>query len=888
MTRVGGRGVRMTRGFARVLIWFFAWLAPRALRARWREEWLAEIDAGRPVRPASILVGAPTDALAARADAVRHGVRAIAAGLRTDFAQTCRGLIRSPRHVLTVVFSLGIGLTLSVSVFSVVNSLLYGDVPGVHDRRSLARVFIGHAQTVGSENFGRPGVMSAETLSVSDFESLDKDAGPSLSGLAGEGDLRVAVSLSSTTTGAIASFVTPSYFPVVGTPVLQGRLLTADDGRPGAPAVVVVGFHLWRDRLGAAADLVGRSILIGGKDFTVVGIAPPRFVGIEPSDPASSPLDFSQLWIPLRHAAGWAGAPGPDRPWLSVVGRMAPPTTIDDVRASLTVPAARRAAERPDIRTSATYLVRSHGFGPNDSPTDVLIMLAMILAIPLTVLAVSCANVANLQLARATTRARELAVRMALGASRGQIVRLLVLEAALLALASTLAGWLGAATTITLAQSYFPLILTLDHRVLIFALSLTTGVTLLSGLAPAWLATRRSMAGDLKRTHQGGGLAHARLRHGLVVAQVAASFVLLAGSNVFVRTSYAVQADVPRAIAEQLVVSFDVGMLGYGPADANRLTRDLRTRLGADARVDAVSFERDTSGRYGSPDTDLDNARFTSVKEVSPDFAAVTDARVVAGRWLEATDGPQAVVVNERMARQLDPDGRAVGRRVVLRTGADEPRLTLDIIGVIENQKRRVDDFQPDAAMYRLLPAAAPTVFDVRIRTRNAAAVAGDLRGIVESVDARLPWAGFWFGRDLYAGEFDAFRYAAMAVGGFGVVALLVAAGGLYAVMAYVVSLRQREFGIRIAIGARPEDLTAIVGRLALRLAGWGLAVGLAIAVPLGFAMRAMIVGVSLSIDDPWSWLPVIAALAAVTLLAALVPARRAARVDPIRVLRVE
>ena len=199
-----------------------------------------------------------------------------------------------------------------------------------------------------------------------------------------------------------------------------------------------------------------------------------------------------------------------------------------------------------------------------------------------------------------------------------------------------------------------------------------------------------------------------------------------------------------------------------------------------------------------------------------------------------------------------------------------------------------MNDVQPYPVIYRLLPAATPTVFDLRIRSRDSAAVAADLRALVQSVDPRLPWVKFWHGADLYAGEFDAVRYLALAIGGFGALALLVAAGGLYAVMAYVVSLRQREFGIRMAIGARPEDLTAIVGRLALRLAGWGLAAGLILSVPAAFALRAMLVGITLSVADPLSWLPVLAALGGVTVLAAIVPARRAARVDPVRVLRVE
>lgn len=912
---------------ARLMVHASARLVPRALRARWREEWLGEIDSadgGRrpPAQSLRHALGAPRDALAARADAIGEVLRALAAGWATDARQTMRALWHRPRHALTIVLSLGVGLTVCVSVFSILNSLLYGEIPGVAHRRSLVRLSIAQDHAVSSENLGRAGAVTADALSVSDLDSLEQDPGPALTTLAAEGDLGVAVSLGSTTTSARALFVSTSYFSTLGTTADQGRLLAAGDGAPNAPAVVVVGAHLWRDSLGAPADLVGRQLLIGGRQFTVVGIAPPRFFGLQPGDPGSSPLAQPQLWIPLGHADAWPFAPDRDQPWLNVAGRLRPETTVEDARRHLVAASLRRARERPDIRANAEYIVRPHGFSIDDAPIGVLLVMAMLLAVPLTVLAVACANVANLQLARATTRAREIAVRLSIGASRGQIIRLLSLETAMLAAAATTAGWLGAAGVMRVARSWFPLTIELDHRVLWFAIALAIGVTMLSGLAPAWIATRRSVSGDLKHTAQGGGLPHARLRHALVVVQVAASLVLLIGSGLFVRTGYAVQGDIPQAVREQVIVSFDLGLLSYREVDTRRFVQDLQARLSVDPRIQAVSIERNQSGRYASPGAPT--ARFARLKEVTPEWPAVTDARLVLGRWLEARDPPRAVVVNERLARQLVPDGQVIGRQIVAWTGDDETPKTLDIAGVVENQRRYFDDWNPDAMIYAVLPsdsqgasvtdrrreaaaaAAAdgpvtlapgePIVhrvadtreFDLHIRTHDAAAVEGDLRRLVREIDPRVPWAGLWLGPDLYAGEFESVRWLWLTIGALGGLALLLAAAGLYAVMAYVVSLRQHEFGVRLAIGASARDLRAIVGRLALRLSGAGLAGGLLVTVPLALVFRSQLVGVTLAVFDPWAWLPVVAALAGITFIAALGPARRAARVDPVSVLRAE
>ncbi len=302
-----------------------------------------------------------------------------------------------------------------------------------------------HEEVFGVEGFGRAGMVPASPLAVSDFEVLEADDGPAFDGVMAEGDRGFAVALGTTAAGTTGAFVSTDYFRILGTPPHLGRLLVPSDHEPGAPAVAVIGFHLWRDRFGEPADIVGRSLSVGGRDVTIVGVAPPRFTGVQPSDVGTSPVDYVQLWLPLRLTSIWPGSPSRDHPWLTVMGRLAPGFTHKTAAPSLSVAASRLAALRPDARKQAAFLVKPHGFGPDDAPLEVLLIVALFLAVPLSVLAIACANVASLQLARVIDRSRELAVRFALGASRGQLLRLLTLDAVLLALLATSAGWLGAA-----------------------------------------------------------------------------------------------------------------------------------------------------------------------------------------------------------------------------------------------------------------------------------------------------------------------------------------------------------------------------------------------------------------------------------------------------------
>jgi predicted permease len=881
----------VTARIARTLILAAAWLAPASLRARWREEWLAEIDAmidaSLPAgRLLSRAAGAPWDAIQARMAAARDLCRKLAHGWRSDLRQTVRSLRSSPRHALTVVLCLATGVTVTVSVFSAVNAMAYGEIPGVRDRASLVRLF-GQVQDPSG---GPPRTYGG--LSLADYDAVAAAPGTALAGLAAEGELNVAVSMGEAATPARAAFTSPEYFTTLGLVPAAGRLLNAADDRAEAAPVVVISHQFWTDKLGAAADVVGGTLVIADREFLAVGITVPQFAGAAAAD------RDTEIFLPLRYARGWRIAPAATQPWLAVFGRLQLPATADDAQRSLSVAAARRTAERSDGKTMA-FVAEPHGALPDASAVELALALAMILAVPLTVLAVACLNVANLQLARATTRARELGVRLAIGASRAQIIRLLTFEAGILACGAALLGWAGTAMVIRLTQSSFPLVVPMDVRVLVFALILTMGVTMLSGVLPALLATRQSAMDGLRHSARGGGLPHGRVRNTLVVLQIATSFLLLAGSSLFVRTARTLRDGMSTAVLEQIIVGFDVKLRGQDEADADRVRRELDARIAVRPDVRAVSFERDLNTAF-SPDAAAPEQSWppADLQEVTPSFAAVSDLQLLSGRWLEAADAPHAVVVNERLARELKPDGQVLGARVYipgrLETGCAAPPCPrrppepLEIVGVVRNLQNEVFVSTPSPVVYRLLGSGVATNFLMRVRSAAPAAVASDLRAIVRSIDPDLPWSGFELGPDYYTGDAAIMQNIAFGIGGLGVLALLLAGAGLYAVMAYIVSLRQREFGIRMAIGARPGDLTGIVGWLAVRLTVVGVIGGLMLLIPAWFVSQSVLVGLSLRLLDPWSWIPVIAMLAVVAVTAAIVPARRAAHVDPIAVLRAE
>lgn len=873
----------------RLLVRLSAWLVPAAQRDRWREEWLGELQAA----PASLAtarraLGAPRDAWSTRAlRATTPGSRDAQSGWSawsTDITYAWRQLVRRPGYTLTVIACLGVGIAASVGTFSFLMSLLYGDLAGLGDRQSIARVYLSYDSATSQERVANGRQVIAEPLSLSDLAVIRHvPSGAAISALSGEGLLRMTAAGRHGSVSLTGAFVTGDFFTTTRTAPQLGRLLRpADEHRDASPAVVVADYF-WRAHLDARADAIGSTILVGGQSFVVVGVAPARFHGTQPLEPGRSESLGVQLWLSLQHAMTWPNRPADDEPWLQGIARLQPDRTIAEANAMLNVTAAQLAATNPARRANASAVVRSTGFGAANQPAFLIFILALVMCLPLAVLAIGCANVANLQLARAAERARELAVRLSLGATRGQLVRLLTLETmARTIVAVGLSLW-AVSAALSYVQPLVPMTLTIDWRASAFALAIAIGVSVATGLMPAWMVLRRSAAGQLKQNAQGGGLGHSRLRASLVVVQFALSLGLLSVTAVFLRTAQSMEAAAPPALRQQLVADFDSAELQLTPLAARQMADAVTARLGADSRVMGVAVTQQRAGRIGAVSAPRANDRVVGQVEITPTWFALMDVRLLAGRTLTPQDTRDVAVVSAAFAEQMSPQGSPLGQTLEVEDGSGPRRV--QIVGVVDDFASRPMLARPDPVLYAPLRPTLTGAFTLRVRSRDAGVVEADLRSVLRELNPTIAWTALRTGDEAFLAEAAEMRVAIPVIGGCALVALLLAATGLYAVISYIVTLRRREIGVRLAIGANPQHIVGLV----LRQAGWltllGSVAGLALAIGAAFVLRASFIA-PVDALDPLAFVPTVVLLALVALFAAAIPARRAARVNPVTTLR--
>ena len=803
-----------------------------------------------------------------------------------DLKYVARQLLRRPGHTLAVIACLVIGLVASVGTFSVITSLFYGDMPGIAGRRDLARIFLRYDSATGNEPTGGGRRIVTAPLSFNDFAIMrDQPADSALERIGAEGELRMTAAGSHGPAWIGGAFVSGDYFTVLRTTPLRGRLLMPDDDHPAAAPVAVVTDYFWRTHLDGRDDAIGRPVLLGGRSFTVVGVAPPRFHGLSLPDAGQDESQGVQAWIPLALAPQWPTRPSLDNGWLKVVGRVKTGLTITDVERQLTVSAARIAASQPATRANAAPLVRAHGFDPNSTPIQIVALVTALLALPLIVLAIGCANVANLHLARVAEQSRELAVRLALGATRVQLVRLLTLET--LARVLIAVGLSIGLILLSLGrvQALVPVFVSIDWRVLLFAVSLALGVSLATGLMPAWIVLRRTAA-ELKQGSQSGGLRHSRLRGALIVGQVALSLGLMVLTGLFSRTSQAMVAEAPSALRQQMVATFDPSELRMTPLEARRFADTLVTGAAADGRVTHVALSIDDGARFGLPGAPQTSDHFASLVGVTAAWVDVMEVRLLTGRRLTDADDHMTAMLSARAAEMIAPGASPLGLVVRVTNGSSAPR-EVRIVGVVADNPLRPTVARPDPVIYVPLPKELSGEFTLRVRAADPEALRADLLTLVNRIDPRIIWTSISRGDRRFQDEAREMAGVIYVVGAAGTVALALSATGLYAVLSYIVALRRREIGVRLAIGAPPARIITLVVRQALKLVLAGMACGLALAVPMAFAMRATFVA-KVTATDPMVFLPTISVLLAVGILAAAVPALRASRIDPIATLRQE
>ena len=899
----------MKRALARWLIRAAAWLAPRHLRDRWREEWLAEVGAsGKYGRAAA----APRDALAAhRLTRVRlppdaRGARI--AGWTTDVKYAVRGLRRAPGHVLTVTLCLGAALTACLSVFSLVNTALYGDIPGIADRQSLGALYISSDIYFGDKimgsRFGRGAVSAAE------YDVIRKH-GPGVAGVAAEGRLNLAIRLpDGEVASVIGAFVSGNYFDVLGSSAVRGRLLgLADDS--AAASAIVISHRLWQRQLGELDTFSREPVLVGGRPMTIVGIAPAGFLGFEAATPQAYIDDNRRevsvdVWLPMPLAATWPGVK-PERsdtvlqPRDSVSFRMVvrpnANLSLDDAQRDLQASISRLDGLRP-LYSNNRAAVRPFGRGYHDRDIIVLAFVSMVLAAPMLVLIIACANVANLRLARFVSQQRELAVRLSLGGTRVQVLRLLVIETAVLAGLAAFVGWAGAMLVLWQFGSFLPGGAQMDYRVFAFGIALIVLAIGLSGVAPGWLTTRRLALAGLRQTAQAGGLGHARLRHSLVVVQVALSIVLLLCGALFTRAVQSLASAMPAQIGDLLVAELDVSQLEKQPAEIRPFLDALLARLGTDGRAQHVavadvdiyghaSEHRRVSNetQYLRPGDGPAAQNVARLGHVTPAWFDAMGLNLLGGRSFRGDEAGPVAVVNRTLADRFDSGRSPLGQVLQIRP-FDRTKAPYDVqvIGVVSDAPKQLDRTTPPPTIYLPLSDATGSGFFLYVRAASSEALIRDFRRTVSDLDSRAPWAHFETATDRLERDTDPFRYLAHSVAALGVLALLLAVAGLYAVIAYVVSLRTHEIGVRVAIGARAADVVRLVLSQAMRLVILGIVAGFVIALPLVSYIRELFLGVSPF--DPLALVPTAALLLTVALTAAAFPARRAARIDPIKALR--
>jgi predicted permease len=739
---------------------------------------------------------------------------------------------------------------------------------------------------------------NAWSVSYPDF--VDYKSGARSIALVAQDDVAVNLTTGDRAERVYGALVSGDYFDVLGVKMAMGRAFTSDeDGVPDARPVVVVGHTLWQRRFQADPDIVNRTITLNGQAYTVIGVAPAEFIG-------SFGGLLTEVWVPIamqpQISGGVSRLQERGNHWFSVLGRLAPAVSREQARAELNVIATQLGAAYPNTNRGNTIRLYPMWQSPGGAAKVLGPVLMVLGAVVALVLLIACANVANLLLGRALDRRREVAIRLSLGATRGRLVRQLLTEGLILAAAGGLAGAALARWSAGLLMTFLPpvdvplrLPLAVDGRVLLFTFAVTALTAILFGLVPALQGSRADVATALKEEPgtSSGNRRKAKLRGALVVAQVALSVVLLVGAGLFVQSLRNAQhADTGFNTTNVLLAGLDLFPSGYTPDTGLQFYGRLLERTSALPGVRAASLARrvpiNLGGRsqYGvvvegyqaAPDEDMS----IEYNNVSPDYFRTLDIALVRGRDFTPADRGatgQVLIVNETMARRFWPGQNPIGRRVRV---DDE---WLSVVGVARDITYHQLVEAPQACMYLpLLSAYRPdTVLHVRT-SGDPTAVAGSVRDVVKSIDPQLVLYDVKpMSVHLRLGVFVQ-RIAGILLGLFSLLALVLATVGLFGVVSYLAGQRRHEMGVRMALGARPSDVLALVVRHGLGLAGLGLALGVVAAAGFTRLVAGQLHGISPT--DPSTFLAVGTFILAVAALASYGPARRASRLDPVRTLR--
>lgn len=808
-------------------------------------------------------------------------------GLGRNIRYAFRHFSRSPVLVASVLLSIGLGIAVNATIFAVISRFVLKPAP-VGDPSTLLALHTTHDGDVCCNNFSWPL-----------YEDV-RDHARSFSGVAAYYELLPAsIGGAGEPERVWGQSATANYFDVAQLRMAAGRgFLASEEKQP----VVVLGYRLWQRRFGADAAIVGKAVTLSGKPFTVVGVAPRNFHGLDQIlDP--------QFWIPL----GQLGQLAPSVPdstmrawhWLAVVGRLRPGVTETQAGAEMRTLAGNFAKAYPATDKGGGFLMeRASSLPPRDKGTVLLFLGALAVAV-LLVLGIACANVSNLLLAQAAARQREMAVRISLGATRAELLHQMLLESVLLALGGGLLGAvLSVAGTYALSSVHFPapvpldLSVSVDGRVLLYSLVLSVSAGLVFGLAPAWWASRPALASALRGEDplaRPGRRLH--LRHVLVVAQVAMSVVLLCGTGLFLRSlEDAAGIDIGFRSKGVLMVSVDPRIHGYGPDATARFIDQLRERVRALPGVISVAATDSLplSGGHRSDGFTVVGRKTDrvppSVDEymATPGYFRTLGIPLLAGRDFarETASGTKVALVNRALVERLFGTENPIGRQV---TGGG---ATYQIIGVVGNIQSRTLGEQTRPVLFRSLAQTTgsdPSFLGYTLIVRSAGDPAGITQAIrsgVHTLDPAMAVYNVETIEDHLRSALLLPRLAAALFGFFGVIGLSLAAVGLYGVVSYTVSRRMRDIAIRLALGAPLGAVRKLILNGGMGMTAAALAIGMPAAWALARFASSFLYGVRP--HDPATFVLVPVFLAAVAGVACWVPARRAVRVNVQGLLRTE
>ncbi|HEX6966676.1 MAG TPA: ABC transporter permease [Gemmatimonadaceae bacterium] len=799
-----------------------------------------------------------------------------------DLRLALRTLRKSPGFATIAILCLALGTGATTAIFSVVNAVLLRPLPYPQPEQ-LVRIF--ESQTMKAHWYG----------SVSPANYLDwRRDNTVFAQLAAYqfGSVNLQTDAAPERLSAVAA--TPNLFALLRVAPEIGRTFVPNDDQGSASHVVVLSDALWRNRFAADRGIVGRTITLGGDAYTVIGVMPPDF-----AFPATSAVD---IWVPQVFTPDQASTRGSH--YLAVVGRLEPNVTLDAATAQMKQIAARIAQQYPEeqaTRTVALFSLHDNLFGG-----AIRRELFVLLGASALVLLIACVNVANLLLARAAARRREVAVRVALGAGRTRLVRQFLTESIVLALSGGALGLLfahwGVRALVALASSSIPRAhpITFDAGVFVFLLAVALVTGIVFGIVPALQGTRVDPRDNLSEGGRGGstGRTQQRFRNSLVAAEIALSLVLLVGAGLLMQAFVALE-HTPSGLVTDHVLTFHVApnddkFAGHqGDGFYTPVLQRIRSVPGVtSAGLISLLPLQDyfTNGPFeivGRPKPERGHEPVAEMRVTSPGYFRALHIPVRAGRDFTNQDqvgSLPVLIVNESLAKRYFPNEDPIGQRIRLDT------LTLTIVGVVGDVRGASLDRAPMPelfASYRQVEEFIPGEMTVVVRTEvPPASVTAAIRDAVHSVDPGQPIFKVMTMDDVVAYSLSDQRTYLWLLATFAGVALVLATAGIYGVTSYLVTQRTRELGIRLALGASPASLQTLVVRQGAIVAAIGTVVGLVAAFALTRVLANVLYGVSAT--DPITFIVVAAILMGVALAASLIPARRAAHGNPMIALRVE